>query len=207
MSNVETVEKSKRDTGPIAIHFVDSVAKEHTRVPTAVTSLKITERATGHNVVLSMNELGVDVLHQLAAAGAKKIIETYCRNSADEDGTNVVDSANTIIAKLKSGLIYARTPKEESEKGKRGPKFDFDFWCDVAKVYTKRKTGVDATPAQIELFRTKLTSQTPEGRKQQIAAFMKNAAYKAAKLSVETARAMQKAKNEVNTTEEAIDLF
>ena len=200
--------KETREQGPLAIHFIDGEHKEHTRIPASVASLKITERATGHNVSLNMNELGSDVLHLLASMGAKKIIETYCRNSNDEHGTNVINSANTIIAKLKAGQVYARTPKDENSKsdGKRGPKFDFGFWTDVVKVYTKRNTGKDATEAQVEAFNTKLVSLTPEGRKAQTAAWMKNPAFKAARLSVETARAMQKAKDDT-TTDTSLDLF
>ena len=205
--HVETAETAetanKRNTGPMTIEFVDSKSETSTRVPADVASIQVIEKATEKFTTFDLSELPDAVIKQLAAAGAKKLIETLCRNNADETGTNIIDSAMQMFATLKAGKLYTRDGSGKGEKVK-ADKFDYDFYVDVVKLYTKRRTNADATPEAINAFRTKLSSVTPAERKEMLKGFHKNPAFDAAFHSVKAARANASAKT-ADTAE--LDLF
>lgn len=190
-------EKATREKGPVAIEFIaDGMDEAVTRVPEGVKSMVVTERASGSSKTYSISDLPETVLHQLAAAGLKKFVEMHIRNSANSaDGdatTNVLESADSMFATLKSGKLYSRAGT--GEKSAKVTAFDFDFWVDVSKVFTKRSKKRDATDAELKTFRTKLEALTPTERKEKIAAWKKaNPLFNAAYLQVKAQYAVKTA--------------
>lgn len=207
MADTATATKATREKGPVAIEFIaDGMEEASTRVPDGVKAMIVTERATGNTKTYSIADLPETILHQLAAAGLKKFVEMHVRNSANSaDGdstTNVLESADTMFATLKSGKLYSRTA---GEKGEKIAKFDFDFWVDVTKAFTKRSKKRDATEAELKLFRSKMEALTPAERKDKIAAWKKaNPLFNAAYLQV---KAQQAVKGAGEKADGELDLF
>lgn len=206
----DTAEASKRNAGPMAIDFINDANEASTRVPSKVMALRVVERATNKAVTFNLAELPTEVVHQLAAAGAKKLIETLCRNNADEHGTNIIDSANTMFATLKAGKLYTRGGSTADGVKVKADKFDYGFYLDVVKVYTLARTGKAATQESLDKFQTKLASATPVERKAMIKAYAENKAFNAALLQVKAARAAaaaRSASSDDNSADAELDII
>lgn len=160
----KTDEKSPK--GPLTVEFIDDSTKAHKRIPTGVNALRVTERATNTVKDYALDGLPAEVINMLAAAGFKKLVETHTRNLKDEDGTNVISSADAFYGVLLGGTIYTRVPGEKSEKKE---KFDFDFWGKVVTAFYSRKTkGQQIPQAKYDQFMDKLASATPKERKERL---------------------------------------
>ena len=190
VTTTETTAKKKRDAGPMTIQYIGATDGKETfssRVPAEPSGIKIIERKTGREKVYSITKMSDDVMIGLAVSGFKKTIETYARNNAGEDDSGVIEAADAIYEQLLEGKLYSR--KNGTNGAARGPKFDFDFVIQVAKLTQKRTHNRDMTDREVEQFRDKLSSVTPADRKLKIASWKKNAVFMSSWKQLDAARA------------------
>lgn len=209
MAKVETATtetKEERKEGPLSIEFVDKDDKTSTRVPENVVGLIVTQRNGELQQRYDFSEFPAHILTGLAASGAKKMMETYARNGADETGSNIIELMNKQFATLKSGKLYTRAGNGES-KGARASKFDYEFWQAVAVRFTKAKAGREPTEKELITFRSKLDSYTPKDRLAFLRKQEENPIFKLAVADEKRARLAKVAKASKGAEEFEVDLF
>lgn len=200
-----TTVKKVKEPATFTSLFVDAAGVATTRVPMDVRGMTISEVATEKSYTYNLSDLPQNVMLSLAAAGMKKVMEAHIRNHAEQDGSNILELAADVFAKLAEGKVYARAAKGEKipGTGKTGPKFDSGFYAAVAKSFKKRNTGQEASAAEVEGFVSKLSAMTPKERAKKITEYRKSPHFNAAYLAEQAAKANQK----VGDTETELDIF
>ncbi len=197
----------KREPKQFEVLFSDGSGKYTTRIPADVTSMAVSEVATEKSYTYKLSDLPQSIMLGLAAAGMKSIMVTHIRNHKDEDGSNVLESAAEVFAKLADGKMYTR---DGSGSAKTGPKFDTKFWSAVANSFQRRRTAAvdgvakDATRNQIDGFIAKLLAKTPKERNKAIAEHRKNPLFNAAYLAEKSTQAATKGNG---SDAEELDIF
>lgn len=185
--------KGKKGEGVVVVRFVDSKdTGDLKRVPADVHAVTVANRK-GASKSFVIDQLPPALRNQLAAFALGKRMDIHVRNSAKEDGSDVVEIASQLFEALKAGKFYTRT----EGKGGPGRTFDFDKWVEIMKI-TADKRKKPATAKNLADFRKKLESfSSPKDRSAYLNGLMKDPVVKVAKNEVEA----REEKKKIGTTD------
>jgi len=191
--------RGKKGEGPVAITYLDHAGNESKRVSEKTTGIRVADK--GGNVKdFNIDNLPPVIRHQLVAVALKKHIDTYVRNTVDEDGSNVIELATHTYDTIKSGAIYTR---KEGVAGQGRP-FDTEFWVSiVAATAVARKTP--ASEKQLAQLTLKLQAMAPSERKDWIARAKTDKVFSFCWKQAELAKAKDSLKKGVDNPVNALD--
>lgn len=189
--------RGKKGDGPVVVSFLDNAGAVAKRVNDKTEAVRVADKS-GNVLDFPLTSLSPSMRNQLIALAVAKRFDTYVRNGAKVEGSNVITLANSVADSLKSGALYSR--KEGTGAGAGRP-FDYAFWKEVI-THTAKLKGLEATEKQLEAFEAKYRLMTPADRKAKLAKMKAgdptfNVAYK----KVETARFANSVKKGEKTAE------
>lgn len=154
-----TSDRAKKGDGPISLVYIDAEGNVAKRVSEKTVGVRVSDKFDNVKDFM-VSELPPVIRHQLVVLALGKRIDTYVRNSVEENGSNAIELAALTYDNIKGGTIYSR--KESA--GTSGRPFDFEFWKSII-VMTAAEKKVPVSEKQIEQFMTKMRAMTSAERK------------------------------------------
>lgn len=133
-------ETATRGKGPVKIFYKGNDSEDKlSHIPDDVNTVVFVSNYDESEIEIPMS-FPENVMRAFVARSLANLIQTYVRNGADAEGSNIADLINDKVEQFKSGKAYARVVSEEgAERAPKEKRLDFGYWLPIFEAWSTMK--------------------------------------------------------------------